>query len=388
MRPFLISTLITVLVSAQTIFDRLFAPAPVQCFNASYSQIDDSTLSFWREKFSKDNITEPFSMLLYLIEYFSAFKPADGSDYLTIEQIFKKKESNKKSSIIAICAIMQHLGWDVQYFYNGEEDYFGLNISDNWKIRKAHWIEKDHKKYYLKEFDNKTPVGQLKTRQSARTYQGLKNIRAILNPLPLIKQLPKFEGEYISRSLAWQYNDTEYRLTVQVPKEQVEWTKNLPPSLYGMVYAGIEELENTGLIEKLKFLCAEFGEYDRVNFLLKFCQSENVFLYQSGLPIKSVTQQLIEGQNDCDGRSVFLYVLLRSVAEYPESSIVFLSWKNHIALGLKPKDSATLEILKKDGFSVGDKYYILDPSYCGDTHWGSKMERLSTKCTMIRNRTQ
>ncbi len=371
------------IISARTLFDKLFVPEPTQCYRNSYNQIDDSTVLFWKKRFAGNEIFDPFGMLIYLIKYFSDFQPVDNNEYLTLNEIFARKRSNKKSSIIAISALMQHLGWDIQYFYDKKEDYFGLRLSDEWKIRKANWIDKEDKRYYLKEFDDSTPVGELKIKNPARTYQGLNDIRTNLKPLPLISSLPKFQGGYVSRNLRWQYKGITYQFRIRVLKEQIEWTKNLPPSLYGMVYSGIEELKNTALIERLKFLSGEFDEYGRVNFLLKFCQSKEVFKYKSGLPIKSVSQQLIEGENDCDGRSVFLYVLLRTVAGYPESSIVFLSWPNHIALGLRPGDHKTLEILERNGFSV-DGYFILDPSYCGDTAWGSKMKRLTGKCQKIK----
>lgn len=259
-----------------------------------------------------------------------------------------------------------------------------MNFTRDWQIRKGDWIEKDRKKYYLKEFDDYTPVGELKIDNPASKYQSLKVKNLIPKPIPLIKNLPEFKNTpAYKKKLKWHYQNRNYAITISIPEEQLAWTRNLPPSLYGMVSSGIEELKNTEIINKLKFLASEFAEYEKVNFLLKFCQSESIFVYDKNLPIKSISQQLLDGRNDCDGRSVFLYCLLYTVLEYNYVEIIFTSWSNHLALGLKPKTEVAKKTLKKSGFSVGDEYYILDATYAGETFWGSKMKSLPSKCEVI-----
>jgi hypothetical protein len=356
-----------------------------QYFNKSYSQISSSMIASWDSTFRELGIDDdPFWMTIYFIKFFQDFEKKDTKRYFSLREILSKRHSNIKSNVIAISAIMQKLDWDVIFFYNKKEYYIGLNFTENWRIRKGNWVEKDGKTYYLKEFDDFTPAGELKRDDPASTYRTLKYKRPKLKPLPPVVDLPAFSDVTYKKRLKWYYDNKEYAITIYIPKEQIEWTRNLPPSLYGMIASGMEELKNVDLTDKLKFLLSEFDEYDKVNFLLKFCQSESIFVYDGKQSIKSVSIQLLEGKNDCDGRSVFLYCLLRTVVDYDDSDIVFVSWPNHLSLGLRPKTKKAEKILRKDGFYAGDKYYVLDAAYTGDTHWGSKMERLPNECEVIR----
>lgn len=356
-----------------------------QCFNKSYSQISDSMLVAWDSKFKEIGIEQnPFAIIIFFIKYFSELDCEDAQGYFSLNEIFFNKISNLKSNTIATCAIMQKLGWDIQYFYNNKrERYLGINFSETWNIRKGNWVENDEKKYYLKEYDDYTPVGKLKLENPASTYYSLGTKKIVLKPIPLINNLPGFSSTSYKKRLIWSYKDRRYEITASIPEEQVKWTGNLPPSLFGMIASGIRELENIRIVGKLKFLLDEFDEYDKVNFLFKFCQSESIFIYDNKQSIKSVSNQLMEGLNDCDGRSVFLYCLLQAVLGYSDSDIVFISWHNHLALGLKPETAEAGKILRQDGFYAGDGYYILDAAYVGDTYWGSKMNRFPDECKII-----
>jgi hypothetical protein len=150
-----------------------------------------------------------------------------------------------------------------------------------------------------------------------------------------------------------------------------------------MVASGVAELTGLDLISRLRSLTDYYDEYDQVNILLKFCQSEDIFSYDSTLPIISVSRQLVDARNDCDGRSVLLYSLLRAVLDYPDSNIVFVEWPYHVALALKPMTARAEEVLKQKGVLVGGGYYILDPSYIGDTVWGSAVEFLDVEYRLI-----
>jgi len=359
--------------------------AIINISNQSYNQITQEMVDFWDSTFIQLGIKdEPFAMMILFINLFSKLHYQKVEGYYTLSQIFSEKKSNLLSNAVSTVALMQRFGWDIQCFYNKSECYLGINFSDDWRIRKGNWIEKDGRRYYLKEFDTYTPVGELKMDNPASTYQGLESKRTSLKPIPLLKSLPKFSDMHCQkRKLKWLYNRIDYTIFVEIPIEQIEWTKNLPPSLFGMVSSGIIELKNIGLDEQLKPLINEIEEYDKVNFLLKFCQSESIFTYNNKLTIKSVSNQLIEGKNDCDGRTVFLYCLLYTVIGYSTEDIVFISWKNHLALGLRPKTENALKKLRNSGVCISDNYYILDPAYVGETYWGSKMKRLSGRYEII-----
>jgi hypothetical protein len=356
-----------------------------QCFVKTYNQISDSMITSWDSVFTERGIkNNGFAIMIDFIKFFSEMKYTEPEGCLTLNKIISGKKTNIKSSAIATCAIMQRLGWDIQCFYNEDECYLGVNLDEHWKVRKANWVEKDEKIYYLKQFDGHTPVGALKRDNPASRYQSLRTQKTNLRPMFLINNLPKFSGPAYKKRLIWWYQGMKYDKNIFLPQEQVEWSKNLPPSLYGMAYSGIKEIVNTGLTDTLKSLINKSAEYDRVDFLFKFCQSDSIFIYDNTEPIKSVSRQLLDGRNDCDGRSVFLYCLLRTVLEYSGSDVVFVSWPNHIALGLRPQTDEARKILKEKGFHLGDGYYVLDASYTGDTHWGSKMERLQDRCELIR----
>lgn len=355
-------------------------------FEKSYNQISDKDLRFWDSTFIELGIKEnPFAQTIFFIRLFSNTLKQNSEGYFTYNEIIMNKKSNLRSIAVTTAALMQKFGWDIQLFYNKKECYLGIDFTEDWKIRKGSWVEKNSKRYYLKEFDDHTPVGELKIDNPASKYQSLVVKGLDFKPFPLLNGLPQFKGEpFFKKRLKWRYQDKDYTITISIPQEQTEWTKNLPPSLYGMVSAGLEELKNIGLVDKLKFLVGEMTtEYDRVNFLLKFCQSESVFVYDNKLPIKSVSQQLLDSRNDCDGRSVFLYCLLYTVLDYSLSEIIFISWENHLALGLKPKTINAVELLKKNNAYALDNYYVLDPAYVGDTHWGNKIRTLPDKCEII-----
>lgn len=317
---------------------------------------------------------DPFVMLIQLIKHFSNFEDEMGDDYITLPEILKRRKGNVQSYIIAICVVMQKWGWDVQYLYSGSERYFGINFEAKWTIRQGHWVEVDGRKYYLKVFDDRTPVGELIVEEPASAYQCLETPGALLKPFPLIRRLPEFGGGIHSMQLNWNYGEIRFGITVDVFEEQVAWTHNLPSSLYGTVASGTAELAGLEFIDRLKSLVRYYDEYERVNILLKFCQSEDIFSYDSTLPIISVSRQLTEGRNDCDGRSVLLYSLLTTVLDYPASHVVFVEWPYHVALAVKPMTEQAAELLNQRGVLVGDNYYILDPSYIGDTAWGSAVE--------------
>ena len=357
-----------------------------KCFDRSYKQITDSLLTTWDTLFTASGIREnPFAMMLYFIEYFRAMDQTDSDECFSLQEIIANNSTNLLSSVIATCAIMQKMGWDFQSFFNKNECYLGIHFTEDWQIRKGNWVEKDGKSYFLKEFDYETPIGELKNDNPASTYQCLRSSKVKLEPVPLINSLPVFHGPSNEKRLVWFYQGKKYAVSVWIPAGQVKFTRNLPASLFGTIASGVYEFSNMGLIDDLKYLVDDFEEYDKVNFLFKLSQSESIFVYDNKKPIKSVTNQLIEGHNDCDGRSIFLYCLLDAVLGYDSTDIVFINWTNHLAIGLRPRTRAAEDILKEqDAVYVGDKYYILDPAYVGDTHWGSKMERLSDECEIIK----
>ncbi len=357
-----------------------------ECFDRSYRQISDSLLTTWNSLFDALGISgNPFAMMFYFIEYFRAMDQEDSDEYFSLQDMIANNSANSMSSMLTTCAIMQKMEWDFQVFFNENECYLGINLTEDWQIRKGNWVEKDGKSYFLKEFNCKTPVGKLENDNPASTYQCLKSSKLDLKPVPLVNSLPVFRGSIHEKRLVWFYKNKKYHITVEIPHGQAEYTRNLPASLFGTVASGVYEFNNMGLIDNLKYFVEDFDEYDQVNFLFKLSQSESIFIYDNKKPIKSITNQLIEGRNDCDGRSIFLYCLLNVVLGYDSADMVFINWPNHLAIGLKPKTRKAEDILKEqDAIYVGDKYYILDPAYVGDTYWGNKMKRLSDECEIIK----
>ena len=346
-----------------------------QCFDASYRQISDSILLDLEAKVG-GVITrrDPFAMLVQLIKYFSGFDEITGDDYVEFREMMRERRGNVQSYIVAICVVMQKWGWDIQYLHNGSEKYIGINFDEKWVIRQGHWVEIGGHRYYLKVFDDKTPIGDLVVREPVSTYECLEVSSKQLRPLPLIVHLPQFSGMVHDMNLNWNYGSRRFGVAFRISEDQVAWTHNLPPSLYGMAASGVAELASLDLVGRLRSLTNHYDEFDRVNILLKLCQSEDIFSYDSTMPIISVSRQLVGARNDCDGRSVLLHSLLTAVLDYPDSNIIFVEWPYHVALGLKPMTGQAEEVLREEGTLVGGGYYILDPSYIGDTAWGSAVE--------------
>ncbi|KPK72207.1 hypothetical protein AMJ87_05380 [candidate division WOR_3 bacterium SM23_60] len=351
------------------------------CYEMSYNQISDSMVIKWESLFVEQGIADnPFAMMIHFIDWFSTFEDDSSTRCHALEFVLAQRRTNVRSSVLITSAIMQRLSWDIQCFFNGSEYYLGIHFDSLWQIRQGHWVEKNGKQYYLKEFDTFTPTGSLKRVDPADTYQSLTVQQKPMKPVPLVNSLPQFSTSYYSIPLVWVYKDRTFSLTVRIPIDQVEWSGNLPASLYGMVAAGIHELENTDMVRQLALCVSGFNEFDQVNILLRLCQSESIFVYDDTRPIQSVSKQLYEGRNDCDGRSVFLYCLLRAVLGYTDSDILFITWPNHVALGVKPITVETDSLLSTFGHYVDDRYYILDPTFIGETYWGTKMGKMPKEC--------
>jgi hypothetical protein len=357
----------------------------LNAFNRSYQQAVAQPAAFWDSAFEDLGIQEnPLAQVLHFIRFFSPPNMKTDEGLIPLNEMLSRNKSNPLSGCIALTALMQARQWDVECFYNQGECYIGLNLSEDWRVRKGSWVEMDGKKYYLKEFDDSTAIGETRIEKTGTRYLSLKAKRRDLKPIPVIDRLPVFNGESVPRQFKWTYDYVDHELSVAIPRQQLIWTKNLPASISGMVHPGFDELRRIGLDRQLRSLVGEGAEYYQVDFLLKFCQSGTIFKYTTGLPIRSVTRQIWEGANDCDGRSVLLCCLLCTVLDYPLDNIVFVSWENHLALGVKPRSIECLDTLKVMGSHVDDDFYILDPAYMGATHWGSKMKNLSDKYEIIK----
>lgn len=355
-------------------------------FKTSYKQLDDSLLATIDSSMAEAGIdNEPLSMLMYLIKEFSNFELSGNDQCRPIREIYHSGRTNRKSSCLAISAIMQKKGWNARCYFNDDENYLGLALEENWQIRKGNWISQDNTLYYLKEFDVSTPIGEILKDDPAAKYQTVPLAGSGLREIPLIRKLPRFAPEYSSLILKWQYRENWHEIVVMVPLEQIAWTKILPSSFYGIGRSGIVEMDNIGMPAKLQPVIDTMSEYRKVNCLYKFAQSESIFAYRTEESIKSISMQLVEARNDCDGRSVFLYSLLRTACGYADSEIVFITWENHVALALKPRQSETIDSLSAVmAFKTDDGYYLLDPAYGGASYWGAKMPRLGNKYSIIR----
>ena len=328
---------------------------------------------------------DPVLMVIFLIQEFSRFQQNEDERCIPIREIYRSQSSNRKSSCLAVSAIMQKMGWNVRYYYNNKENYLGLPLDGDWQIRKGNWIPQEGLLYYLKEFDLVTPIGLILKDDPAAKYQTVPLAGVDLKTIPLIRKLPYFSPDYVSLVLKWQYRQNLYEIVVMIPQEQIAWTGILPSSFYGIGYSGVLELRNISLPEKLQPIIDTMSEYHRVNCLYKFSQSESIFIYRTEESIKSLTSQLVEANNDCDSRSVFLYSLLRAVCNYDDSEFVFVNWENHVALALKPREKETIDSLNAiDAFMIEKNFYLLDPAYGGASYWGAKMPRLTGKYCVIR----
>lgn len=356
-----------------------------ECYAASHATLSDSILASWTRIFVQEGIDgNPFAMMIYLIDHFSRMDQVRHSDCISLENILKEGHTNVRSSAIATCALMRKLGWDLQCLFNDNEMYLGICFSNDWEIMEGLGTESNARMYFVKEFDTQTPAGKSK-RGKIGLCQSISVSETDLAPFPLVTTLPWFSGEYSERQVKWHYEEKAYTCRIRIPEQQVEWADNLPRSLYGMAASGLLELQNIGLAEYLQEHIRGMNEFERVNFLLRFCQSDGVFYYKKDEPIKSVSRQLLEARNDCDGRGIFLYCLLRTVLDYSDDDIVFVIWsdQHHLTLAVRPRTVDALTTLTKEGYCIQDDYYVLDPAYMGDTYWGSKMEKLSDKGEII-----
>lgn len=357
-----------------------------ECFTASYAALSDSVLASWTRTFVQEGIEgDPFAMMIYLIDHYSSMPQTRHDTCMSLDDISSGGQTNVWSSAIATCALIRKMGWDLLCFYNDDEIYLGIYFSEDWKIMGGYRIEDDDRTYFLKAFDMESPVGLLGDKEPTYFSQCAEGAETDLKPFPLVHSLPWFDGEYRERTLRWQYQDRSYAYVLRIPEQQVLWAGNLPPSLYGMGASGILEVQQTGLPGYLQQSARNLSEYDRVNFLLKFCQSEGVFHYESDDFTKSVSTQLQEGHNDCDSRSIFLYCLLRTVMNYADDDIVFAVWpdEQHCALSVRPRTDEAREVLKEGGYSTGDGFYLLDPTNMGDTYWGSKNDEMPETAEII-----
>ena len=360
--------------------------AALNAFSLSSQQITEEMQAFWDSTFRDLGINDsPIAQVIFFIRYFTQLTPAPSADnFYTLQQVLNERQCNRASGCIALTAFMQARGWDVVSFFNDREWYLGLNLGEEWNIRKASWIPLNGRRYYLKEFDDTTAIGITYIDNPASRYSALSVTRPGLRPLPVVGHLPAFDPEGYIRHLRWRYDTCSYEAVIVIPHEQLSWTGNLPASISGMLYSAFNELRRLELDRVLTRLTAGRGEYEQVDFLLKFCQADSIFRYNPDVPIRSVSRQLRDGENDCDGRSVLLGALLHTVLGYPIDHLLFIGWENHLALAIRPQTEECQRRLQ-DGqaYAPVAEFYLLDPAYMGATHWGSKMKKLDEKFTVI-----
>ncbi len=386
-RPCLRAIGSSIFFAAVTAYATAENTAALNAFSRSTQQITEEMQSFWDSTFCDLGIDDsPFAQIIFLIRYFTQLIPAAPTDkFYTLEQIMDDRQCNRASGCIALTALMQARGWDVVSFFNDREWYLGLGLGEEWNIRKASWIPLNDRRYYLKEFDDTTAIGITQIDDPASRYNALSVTRPGLQSIPVVRYLPALDPEPVySRRLRWQYDTCGYEAVLSIPREQLAWTGNLPASISGMLYCAFDELRRLKLDQVLVRFTSGCGEYEQVDRLLKFCQAESVFRYNPKVPIRSISRQLYDGENDCDGRSVLLGALLHTVLEYPIDHLLFIGWENHLALAVQPQtEECRRRLQDREAFAPVEGFYLLDPAYMGATHWGSKMKKLDGKFTVI-----
>lgn len=352
-----------------------------ECLWVSFKEIKNSG---WTNQFKKifqefDIGKNPYAQLLFLIQFFNSF-PNDGTNkFLSFNKIIQYRHANRKSKILCTAAFAQALGLDVQVFKNDTFGYY-LGVNYGSKIDCGYFIPRGSKRYIFKEFDMENRLGEVKFKNK-HIWTKLPTLSQNLNSVYQPYSLPPFQNNR-EKELTWEWKGNKYTIIAHLSDAQLSYVKLLPRDFKDMVLIGVEELKNTGIPEQLKELTKNINEIEKVNFLLKFVQK--VFQYKKS-DIKSVTESLYDGYNDCDTRSIVLAGLLMTVMGYNTSDILGLEWPNkHTALALKPKTDYAKQNLSGGSITYnGEKYFILDSTYEGNTRWGSMMPDLPEECTII-----
>jgi len=352
-----------------------------ECLRLSFEEIKNSDWpNQFKNMFKKLGVQKkPYAQLLFLIQFFNSFQNDDTNKFFTFNKMIQYRRANRKSKILCTLAFAQALGWDVQVFKNDALGYY-LGVNYGSKIDCGYYIEWQGIRYIFKEFDMENRLGMVKFK-NPHTWIKLPTLSQNLNPVYHPYILPPFSSNR-EKKLTWEWKGKKYSIIANLSDDQLSYVKLLPRDFKDMVLIGIEELKNTRIPKQLKELTKNMDEIEKVNFLMKFVQK--AFQYKTS-DIKTVTESFYDGYNDCDTRSIVLAGLLMTVIGYNASDILGLEWPNqHMALAVKPKTVFAKQNLAGGSITYnGEKYFIFDSTYEGDTAWGSMMPNLPKKCTII-----
>lgn len=215
---------------------------------------------------------------------------------------------------------------------------------------------KDDEKYYMINFEKEGNVREGKIFTYENDY---KNADKYLD-LNIYRELVLNSTEK-DRELKFLYNDSTYIFKAKTNNSLINFYKEYPQSDYEIYFnAETDRMIKNSLTEQLKVTLQGKSDWEKVNFLLHFCQKAfdyktdaDNFGYEKTL---FVSETIYYPYSDCEDRSVLFAYLVRELVGL---RVVGLNYTDHIATAVRFNE-------KNEGYKVnykGDEYVVCDPTY-------------------------
>ncbi|MDD3859801.1 MAG: hypothetical protein PHW83_06345 [Bacteroidales bacterium] len=241
-------------------------------------------------------------------------------------------------------------GYKAKIGYSGGDVYLLVPVVNT--IYSYSYFVFENMKYYIFEKD--------KNIESIYTYKhDYPEANRIMN-FNLYKT-PNLGPETLARELEFNYEDKEYKFTIDYNKNLIDFYDIYPQGEIQIFFnAGISHNAKESLDRNLDSLLSEMDELESANFLLNFAQT--AFDYktddeQFGYEKFFFPEEIFHyAYADCEDRSVFYSFLIN---EYLRLPVAGLNYPGHIATAVKFSDNTNGYYFIIDN----EKYVICDPTY-------------------------
>ena len=248
---------------------------------------------------------------------------------------------------------MTKLGYDLKVGYNSSDIY--VLFATSRRLYNTKFLTFGVRRYYVIQLqENNRDV------LSMNTYRG--NYPGAKKELNLsIDSIPRFPSVVNERELSFRWQDEEYRLTVPVNSDLIDFYRFFPNADMDVyVNASTSSGVNRVLLSQLAQVVNGKNQNEAVSILLHFVQS--AFRYktddeQFGKQKYMMPDEILHyPYSDCDDRTILFTYLVKQLLEL---DVIGLRYPNHIATAVK------LDLFDGGDYVIyeGEKYIVADPTY-------------------------
>ncbi|HOZ29778.1 MAG TPA: hypothetical protein PLL66_02575 [Bacteroidales bacterium] len=261
-------------------------------------------------------------------------------------------------------------GYKAKIGYSGNDIYLLVPVVNT--IYSYSYFVFENMKYYIFEKDKN--IGSIYTYKN--DYPEANRIMNFN-----LYRTPSLGEETLSRELKFNYEDKEYKFTIDYSKNLIDFYDTYPQGEIQIFFnAGISHNAKESLDRSLDSIISEMDEIESANFLLNFTQTafeyktdEEQFGYEKFFFPEEIFHYAYA---DCEDRSVFYSFL---VNEYLRLPVAGINYPGHIATAVKFTENANGYYYIIDN----EKYVICDPTYINAPVGACMPEFINTDVNII-----